>query len=160
VVTGFWHQPRLKRARWFSQRSSTFIRAVYLCVAIPYSLSGLAAALGNLSNIRTRTHRDDNMACTLHTPADKTSGSTLRKRKQGDNTDALDSRMRTHMADSTAGGTPRTRNHSMGDGTWRNRKRRNHRNYKPAHNRKRRKPKPASPQMRDPRRRPPSLHTS
>jgi hypothetical protein len=130
-------------------------------LAVPYSLSCLAAALGKASNIRTRTHGDDNMACTLHTPADKTSGSTLRKRKRVDNTDASGSRMRTHKADNRAAGdTLRTHNHSMADGTWRNRKRRSHRNYKPAHNRKRRKPKPAWPQMRDPRLRPPSRHTS
>jgi hypothetical protein len=79
--------------------------------------------------MHTHTQRDDKMAGTLHTPADKTSGSTRRKRKQVDNTDALGSRMRTHTADnSTADGTPHTHNHSMGDGTWRNRKRRSHRN--------------------------------
>ncbi len=69
------------------------------------------------------------MAGTLHTPADKTSESTLRKRKRVDNTDTSGSRRRTHNADNrAAGGTLRTHNHSMGDGTWRNRKRRSHRN--------------------------------
>jgi hypothetical protein len=70
----------------------------------------------------------DNTACRPRTPADKTSGRTLRKRKRVDNTDTSDSKMRTHKADSTAGGTLHTHNHSMGDGTWRNRKRRSHRN--------------------------------
>jgi hypothetical protein len=86
----------------------------------------------------------DKMAGTLHTPADKLSGSSLRKRKPVDKTDASGSRMRTQGADnSAAGATPCTRNHSMGDGTWRNRKRRSHRNEQPAHSRKRRMPKPA-----------------
>jgi hypothetical protein len=83
--------------------------------------------------------------CTLQTLADKPSGSSLRNRKPGDKTDALGSslrnrkpvdktdasgsKMHTQRADNgTADATMRTRNHNMGDGTWRNHKRRSHRN--------------------------------
>jgi hypothetical protein len=177
-VTGFWHQPRLKRARrFFSQRSLFFIRAVYVCVGYSLFLELSSRRARKATNIDTRTPRDDKMAYTLQTPADKPSGSSLRNRKPADKTDASGSslrrrkpvdktdasgsRMRTQGADKRpAGATPRRRNHSMGDGTWRNRKRRSHRNEQPAHNRKRRTPKPAKPPTQDPRLRPPSLHTS
>src|SRR5215831_13202095 len=92
------------------------------------------------------THTADKLACTLqHThTVDKTAGSMLRKvgtlgrtrkHKRVDNADTLGSGMRTHMADKMAY-TPRGRNQSRGDDTWRNRRRRNHRNCTPEHNRK------------------------
>jgi len=112
------------------------------CLFIGYSLflELSSRSAREAVNIGTRTHRHDKMAGTLHIPADKmactlqtladkTSGRSLRKRKWADNTDTSGSRMRTHKADNrAAGGTLRTHNHSMGDGTWRNRKRRSHRN--------------------------------
>jgi hypothetical protein len=60
-------------------------------------------------------------------PADKTdaSGGSLRNRKPVDKSDASGSKMHTQRADNgTADATMRTRNHNMGDGTRRNRKRR------------------------------------
>jgi hypothetical protein len=86
--------------------------------------------------------------CTLQTLADKPSGSSLRNRKPVDKTDAsgsslrnhkpadktdasgrrmrtADATMRTRRADNGAtDAMPRARNHKLGDGTWRNRKRR------------------------------------
>jgi hypothetical protein len=89
--------------------------------------------------MHTRTQKAEQMVCTQrrhkrackmsYTPphtqmVDRTSGGT-RKRRRADKFDTLGSRLRKHRAcNSTVDGTLRTRNHSMGDGTWRNRRRR------------------------------------
>lgn len=53
-VTGFWHQPRLERARSFSRaRSLALIRVVYLCIGSSLFLDQSSRNARETPNIHT-----------------------------------------------------------------------------------------------------------